>query len=267
MLCVIGYGEIHDEVSARSWVSRLDSRAKILCVLSFLIFILLARGFPALIVLALSIGFFGLFSRCSPTSILRALKPFLWLVAVTFLLNALFTPGRVLLKFWGLTLTYDGLTRGGSLALKLVFMISVAHILLLTTPARELTDGLVRLLSPLRVLRLPVSEIGMVSTLTLKLIPGIREEARRIFSAQKARGAFGRGIVARAKGMLPMVVPLLSSCLQRGVRLSRALESRGYEPEVRSSPKGLNLGDCLTLGAVWLAGSLSVWMGLRAGTP
>lgn len=262
---MISYGEIHEDHLDRSWISRLDPGIRILCALSFLVFVLLAKGFLALLVLAFSIALFGLFSRCSPGSVLRTLKPFLWLVVVTFFLNLFLTPGRVLLKSWGLTLTYDGLVRGGLLSLKLVFMISVAHILLLTTPANELTDGLVRLLSPLRLLRVPVSEIGVVSTLTLRLIPGIREEATRIFSAQRARGAFGRGLVAKARGTLPMVAPLLSSCLQRGERLSRALQSRGYRPEVRSTSRGVSLGDYLTLGAVWLIGFLSMWVGLGVG--
>lgn len=267
MHSVISHGEVYQDSSTRSWVSRVDPRIKIVCIVSFLVFIVLARGPSSLAILTLSVILFLPLSRCSFRSILRSLRPFLWLVGVTFLLNLFLTPGRVLVQFWSWSLTYDGLTRGALLSWKLILMISAAHILLLTAHPTELTDGLTGLLFPLRRLRLPVGEIAMVSALTLRLIPGIGEEAKRIFSSQRARGAFGGGIVRRMRAAFPFVVPLLSSCLQRGERLTQALESRAYEPDRRTLSRGVGLRNLLFLGLVWTVGFVSVWMGVLAGRP
>jgi energy-coupling factor transport system permease protein len=69
----------------------------------------------------------------------------------------------------------------------------------------------------------------MVLTLSLRFLPTVLEEAERLVTAQRARGAvFGGGALTRARRILPLAVPLFTGCLRRADRLAMAMEARGY---------------------------------------
>lgn len=260
---MIGLREPDRNPTTKAWISELDPRVKILSILSLLVFILLAKGFISLFILAFFLIIFALTIGCSLLSFFRGLKPFWWLLAATFLLNLTLTPGRILIQFWWLTLTYQGLVRGTFLFLKLVLMISAAHVLLLSSTPWELSNGLVGLLSPLRLLRLPVSAIGTISSLALRFIPTVREETRKILSAQRARGGLRHGLMERIRETLSLLPTILSSSLRRGEGITIAMETKGYRPDLSGTKhKRLRPGDCFALGAVLVAGSAALTVGL-----
>ncbi len=262
-LSVIGLREPSRYPATKTWISELDPRVKILSILSLLVFILLARGFISLFILAFFLIVFALAIGCSLLSFFRSLRPFWWLLAAVFLLNLTLTSGRILIQFWWFTLTYQGVVRGTFLSLKLVLMISAAHVLLLSSTPWELSSGLVRLLSPFRLLRLPVSSIGTISSLALRFIPTVGEETRKILSAQRARGGRGYGLMERIREALSLLPTLLSSSLRRGEGITIAMEAKGYRPDLSGTKqRRLRLGDCFTLGAVLLAGSAALTVGL-----
>ena len=93
-----------------------------------------------------------------------------------------------------------------------------------------LTDGLERLLAPLRVIKLPVHEFSMMMTIALRFIPTLVEETDKIMSAQKARGAdFESGsLMRRAKALVPILIPLFISAFRRADDLATAMECRCY---------------------------------------
>ena len=98
----------------------------------------------------------------------------------------------------------------------------------LTTSPIALTDGLERMLSPLKVFKFPAHELAMMMTIALRFIPTLMEEADKIRKAQMARGAdFESGnIIARAKAMIPILIPLFVSAFRRADELAMAMESR-----------------------------------------
>ena len=99
-----------------------------------------------------------------------------------------------------------------------------------TTSPIALTDGIERLMKPLRVLNVPVHEFAMMMTIALRFIPTLIEETEKIINAQKARGAdFENGnIIKRAKALIPILIPLFISAFRRADELAIAMECRCY---------------------------------------
>ena len=111
-----------------------------------------------------------------------------------------------------------------------MLLVSGTSLLTLTTTPIALTDGLEKLLMPLSRLKFPAHELAMMMTIALRFIPTLMEEVERIQKAQMARGAdFESGnIIARAKNMIPILVPLFVSAFRRADELAMAMEARCY---------------------------------------
>lgn len=114
------------------------------------------------------------------------------------------------------------------MTLRLVLLLNATALLTLTTTPIRLTDGLERVMGRLRV---PMAhELAMMMTIALRFIPTLIEETERLMKAQTARGAdFERGgLIARAKSLIPLLVPLFVGALRRADDLATAMEARCY---------------------------------------
>jgi energy-coupling factor transport system permease protein len=255
-------------VATDSVLHRLDPRTKFLAALVLMTAVLATRSFASLFLsVALVVAAVGL-SGLPVGLVLRNLRPFVWLFALTLLLHALLTPGRLLWQVpWTDTvLTVEGARLGAYFALRLAVVVLIAALLTLTTSPTELTDGLERLLAPLRRVGLPAHELAVMITISLRFIPVLVEEAERLHKAQLARGAdFGGGPLRRARSLIPLLVPLFVSAFARADRLALAMESRCYRGGVeRTSFRQLAFGlrDAVAAAAVVLAAAI-LWGGPR----
>jgi energy-coupling factor transport system permease protein len=148
-----------------------------------------------------------------------------------------------------------------TMILRLIMLIIGTFLLTYTTSPIALTDGLERLMNPLKKIRVPVHELAMMMSIALRFIPTLIEETDKIISAQKARGAdFDSGnLIRRAKAMLPILVPLFISAFRRADELAIAMESRCYhggEGRTRMKQLRMHRSDILALafGVLVLAG-------------
>ncbi len=211
---------------------KLDPAAKIfLCVL-MLVTVFLANnpwtmGLCFLVTLALC-----LLSKVRLTMYLRMLKAILPVVLLTAVLNALYGEGDPIVSFWIFKLTEAGLRRAGFLMVRIVLLVWISSLLTYTTSPTQLTDGMERLMSPLRWIGLgeAVHVMAMMTSIALRFIPILLEETDKILSAQKARGADmeSGNLFQRVKAMLPVLIPLLISATRRAIDLADAMESRCY---------------------------------------
>lgn len=163
------------------------------------------------------------------------LRPLLPLLLLTFGLNAIFTPGRSVCALpAGLgDLTREGLARGMFLVLRLSALVVATSLLTLTTTPMELADGLESMLRPFRKFGLPAHELAMTTTIALRFVPILVDEADRLRKAQQARGAdFGGGLIRRVRSLLPLLLPLFISAFARADRLAVAMEARCYRGDV-----------------------------------
>ena len=214
-----------------SRVHRLDPRVKLVLAVVFIVVVFLAKTFLGY---ALILGFVYLASRLANVPfrmLLRGLKPLRVIIILTFLLNLFFTPGEtVWVQFWIIRVAKEGFLQAAFYSLRLVFLVIGTSLLTLTTSPVSLSDGIELLLSPLKKIRFPAHELAMMMTIALRFIPTLLEETDKIMKAQMARGAdFESGnIIARAKAMVPLLVPLFVSAFRRAGDLAMAMESRCY---------------------------------------
>jgi len=165
-------------------------------------------------------------------SIVRGMKPLVMILAFTGLLNLFFTVGEtVLVQFWIITITMEGVLRAVFMTSRILMLITGTFLLTYTTSPISLTDGLESLMNPLKKIKVPVHELSMMMCIALRFIPTLIEETDKIMSAQKARGAdFENGkLMDRVKALVPILVPLFISAFRRADELATAMECRCYQ--------------------------------------
>ena len=240
-------------------VHRLDPRTKILGLILYIVAIFEASGWVGNALMIVLTALCMAVSHIKPRNIFKGLKPMLFIIVFTGALNLFYTDGTPVLPGW--PITWEGAERSAKMILRIVLLITGTFLLTYTTSPMELTDGLDRLLSPLRKIHVPVHEITMMMSMALRFIPTLIEETDKIMSAQKARGAdFENGsLLKRAKALLPILVPLFVSSFRRADELAVAMESRCYHGgEGRTRMKQLRFAPrdlwALLLAVLLLAG-------------
>ena len=240
-------------------VHRLDPRTKLLLVILYIVALFQAKGWISYAaVLLVTIACMAL-SHISFKNIFKGLKPMLFIIVLTAMLNIFYTTGTPIVEGW--IITWEGLDRAVKMILRIMLLITGTFLLTYTTSPMELTDGLELLLNPLKKLKVPVHEMTIMMSMALRFIPTLIEETDKIMSAQKARGAdFENGsLIQRAKALLPILVPLFVSAFRRADELAVAMESRCYHGgEGRTRMKTLHFARrdylALALGILFLAG-------------
>ena len=209
-------------------IHRLDPRTKLILVVLYIVALFQAKAWPSyLLLIALTIICMAI-SRITPKNIFKGLKPMLFIIAVTALLNLFYTKGTPVREGW--IITWEGIDHAVKMMLRITLLITGTFLLTYTTSPMALTDGLEMLLRPLKKLKVPVHEMTLMMSMALRFIPTLIEETDKIMSAQKARGAdFETGsLIQRAKALLPILVPLFVSSFRRADELAVAMESRCY---------------------------------------
>ena len=231
---------------ADSFVHKMDARIKIVLSITYLVAVIMIESFVGfgIFLLFLAVAVAG--SRVPLKSIVKSIKPILFLLVFTMVINIFFFhEGEVLAEWWIFRFTEGGLLFTARMALRLLFLVMGGSLLTLTTTPVDLTAGIESLLSPLNLIRFPVQPLAMIMSLTLSIIPSLMEETDRIIRAQKARGAdFESGsIVKRAKAFLPILIPLLIGAFRRAEDLALAMEARCYGAAgKRTKMKALRVG-------------------------
>jgi len=212
-------------------VHRLDPRMKLLLTLLFITALFLASGIFAYALMLLVLLTCISLSKIKPKAVLRGLRPILFIILLTMVLNTFFVRGEtVLVEFFGIAITLEGLLTAFFMASRLMMLIIGTFLLTYTTSPIALTDGLESILNPLKRIKLPIHELAMMMSIALRFIPTLIEETDKIMSAQKARGADFEtgGLIKRAKALLPLIIPLFISAIRRADELATAMESRCY---------------------------------------
>lgn len=239
-------------------VHRLDPRTKLILVVVYIVALFQAKGWVSYAVVIGVTAVCMVLSRIGFKNIFKGLKPMLFIIILTAVLNIFYTEGTPVLPGW--PVTWEGIGRAVQMVLRIMLLITGTFLLTYTTSPIALTDGLELLLNPLKKLKVPVHEMTIMMSMALRFIPTLIEETDKIMSAQKARGAdFETGsLIDRAKALLPVLVPLFVSAFRRADELAVAMESRCYhggEGRTRMKQLRLNWQDytALLLGAVFLA--------------
>ncbi len=211
-------------------IHRLDPRTKLLLTVLYIIALFLAKFLVTYAILLAALALWIAVSKVKLKAILRGMKPILFILIFTGLLNIFYTPGEPLWQWGFLKISAEGLWAAFFMVLRILMLIACTFLLTYTTSPIMLTDGLERLLDPLKKLHVPVHELAMMMSIALRFIPTLIEETDKIMSAQKARGADFEtgGLLDKAKALVPLLVPLFISAFRRADELAVAMECRCY---------------------------------------
>lgn len=213
-------------------IHRLDPRTKLIMLVVYIVALFSAGNWISYGINLMFLIAVIAISTIPVKAIVRGMKPLVFILVFTGLLNLFLTDGdTVWLSFWIITITKEGVTRAIFMVIRILMLITGTFLLTYTTSPIALTDGLESLLSPLKKLRLPVHELSMMMCIALRFIPTLIEETDKIMSAQKARGAdFESGnLMQRVKALVPILVPLFISAFRRADELATAMECRCYQ--------------------------------------
>lgn len=213
-----------------SVIHKMDPRVKLGGTLLYIISLFLFKNFVGYIIAALFLGIVIKLSKVPFKFMIKGMKTIILLLMITVLFNLFLTQGEVLVTIWKLTITREGLRMAVSMAVRLTLLIIGSSVMTLTTTPNNLTDGMEKMMRPLKVIKVPVHEVAMMMSIALRFIPILLEETDKIMKAQIARGAdFESGnLIKRAKALVPLLVPLFISAFRRANDLAMAMEARCY---------------------------------------
>lgn len=214
-----------------SFLYHLDPRTKLILTVALIVLVFLTKSFVGFGLIFLFVLWCAFSTRIGFKYMLKGLKPLLFIIGLTFFLNLfLMKDGEELVRLGFIRITSGGLRTALYMAVRLILLVLCSQILTLTTSPIALTDGLESLMRPLEKIGFPAHEISMMMSIALRFIPTLMEETEKIRRAQMARGAdFESGkLMARAKAMIPLLVPLFVSAFRRADELAMAMEARCY---------------------------------------
>lgn len=224
-----------------SIIHKLDPRVKLFGTLVFIVLLFMIKNVWGYALFTVFMAAIVKASKVPFGKLLKGVRGILFILLFSAILNVFLTPGHVIFEFGIITITKEGLVKGGFIAVRLVYLVICTSIMTLTTTPNDLADGLEKAFGFLKIIKFPVHEIAMIMSLALRFIPTLMEETDKITKAQKARGArFDTGnILQKAKSLIPILIPLFISSIRRALDLATAMEARCYHGGKRTKMKPL----------------------------
>ncbi|NLC40038.1 MAG: energy-coupling factor transporter transmembrane protein EcfT [Clostridiaceae bacterium] len=226
--------------AADSLLHNLNSSIKLVAAIVFMVLALMSQHPLILLLMSILTLILIKLSTLPLSLVMRSIRPIIFIIIFAFVVHALSGQGEVMISFWIIKISPEGIVTGALTALRITLLvINTSLFLTLTTPPTELANGLERLLSPLSYLRFPVHEFAMMMSIALRFVPTLLEEADKLMKAQSSRGAsYDTGnIFKKLRGMVSILVPLFISSFRRAEDLATAMEARCYRGEAGRTRK------------------------------
>ena len=219
-------------IPGNSIIHRLDPRSKLVAMILLIIIAFWANNPITNLILFIATGIFVVLSAVPLSFFIKGLRSMFFLIAFTTLFQLFFiSGGHVLFEMGFIKITSYGVEQAGIIFCRFVLIIFFSTLLTLTTMPLSLATAVESLLGPLKRFKVPVHEIGLMLSMSLRFVPTLMDDTIRIMNAQKARGVdFGEGnVIQKVKAMIPILIPLFATSLKRADSLATAMEARGYQ--------------------------------------
>ena len=219
-------------IPGNSIIHRLDPRSKLVAMILLIIIAFWANNPITNLILFIATGIFVILSEVPLSFFIKGLRSMFFLIVFTTLFQLFFiSGGQVLFDMGFIKITSYGVEQAGIIFCRFVLIIFFSTLLTLTTMPLSLATAVESLLGPLKRFKVPVHEIGLMLSMSLRFVPTLMDDTIRIMNAQKARGVdFGEGnVIQKVKAMIPILIPLFATSLKRADSLATAMEARGYQ--------------------------------------
>ena len=219
-------------IPGNSIIHQLDPRGKLLSMFLFIFLLFWANNIQTNVLLFAFIFVLMYLTRISVSFYIKGLKSMIFIIAFTTIFQLFATSqGTILYQWWFFKLTDQGLMQAAIIFCRFILIIFYSTILTVTTTPLSLADAVEKILTPLKIIKVPAHEIGLMLSMSLRFVPTLVDDTNRIMNAQRARGVdFGEGnIVQKVKSIIPILIPLFASSFKRADALAIAMEARGYQ--------------------------------------
>ena len=253
-------------IPGNSIIHRLDPRSKLVAMILLIIIAFWANNPITNLILFIATGIFVILSEVPLSFFIKGLRSMFFLIAFTTLFQLFFiSGGQVLFEMGFIKITSYGIEQAGIIFCRFVLIIFFSTLLTLTTMPLSLATAVESLLGPLKRFKVPVHEIGLMLSMSLRFVPTLMDDTIRIMNAQKARGVdFGEGnIIQKVRSIIPILIPLFASSFKRADALAIAMEARGYQGgEGRTKYRRLswNSRDTLSIIAILALGLMLFYL-------
>lgn len=243
---------------AESVIHRLDPRVKLLMTLVYIVSLFAADTVAGYIVATIFLMITIFLSKVPVKYMLRGLKSLTFILVFSAVFILIFTKGEnVIAKVWIFSISVEGIINAAKMIYRLLLLIVGSSVMTLTTTPTDIADGLEKAFNPLKYIKVPVHEISMMISIAFRFIPILVEETNKIMNAQIARGADfeSGGIIKKAKGLIPLLVPLIISSIKRALDLATAMEARCYrggDGRTKMKPLSYKKNDFMAYGVMMI---------------
>lgn len=227
---MIGDVTIGQYFPGNSPLHRMDPRMKLVLTFIMMLSVFMCKNYVSLAIMVLVSLVVTLLSKLNIKMILKGIKPILFVVLFTTLINLFYGTGDPVFRLGFIKITANGINNSLFMAFRIIILVVYGLMLTYTTTPTALTDSIESLMKPLTYIKVDVHSIAMTMTIALRFIPTLVEEVDKIMSAQKSRGADmeNGGIIKRVKAIIPVMIPLFVSSFRRANDLAYAMECRCY---------------------------------------
>ena len=243
---------------AESVIHRLDPRVKLLMTLVYIVSLFASDTVAGYIIATIFLMTTIFLSKVPVKYMLRGLKSLIFILVFSAVFILIFTKGEnVIAKVWIFSISVEGIINAAKMIYRLLLLIVGSSVMTLTTTPTDIADGLEKAFNPLKYIKVPVHEISMMISIAFRFIPILVEETNKIMNAQIARGADfeSGGIIKKAKGLMPLLVPLIISSIKRALDLATAMEARCYrggDGRTKMKPLSYKKNDFMAYGVMMI---------------
>ena len=198
-----------------SKVHKMNPLAKIICILLFIVMIFFTYDIRFNVIISVLLILMLLNTKVPMKIYIKTILSIKWLLLFILIINLIL---RTNLQVTIIT------------ALRLVYIVLYTSILTLTTPPTEITYGLEKFFSPLRLIGIPVNKMALSISLALRFIPTIIDQGNKIIKSQASRGIdyYNSNFRGKILAIKSLIIPIFVLSIKRADDLADAMEVRLY---------------------------------------
>ncbi len=198
-----------------SKVHMMNPIAKILCLILFVLAVFVANNIFLLTIILILLILMLLDSKIPLKTYVDTVLSIKWFLLFIIITNYLLKVN-----------IFDNLI----IVFRLTAMILYTSILTLTTPVNEITYGLERVFSPLKLFKIPVNKMALSISLALRFIPNLIDEGNKILKSQASRGIdyYNSNFKTKVMALRTLIIPVFILTIKRADDLADSMEVRLY---------------------------------------
>lgn len=217
-------------ISVESVVHSLDPRTKLITTFMYLLLLFTIKDIRGFLIVAVFLAGVIKLAKVPFRTVFSCIKPILFLLIATFIFQVLTNSGDIVKSFGFITISRKGFYKAIHLSFRIILLVIGGAMISFTTTTTDIMNGVDRILSPLKKLGIPVSDLSFISIIAIKFIPILIDETSRIMNAQMARGTnFRSNIFSKGKNLTTILIPVFLSAFDRSTAISEAMDSRCFK--------------------------------------